>query len=174
MAPNTQVPASDFIHGAERDVMSHLPRKPVKVADLHGRGINGTIALWLTKGVGTMWCAYAFAGLALIALPQAIQGGSLTIVQWISQTFIQLVMLSVIMVGQNILGVASDKRAEDTYSDADATFHLARKIQLHLGVQDKHLADQDARLEGIIQALEIVLPVKPGTSSNSDAAPTSD
>jgi len=59
-----------------------------------------------------MWCAYAFAALALIALPQAISGGTFALIQWISQTFIQLVMLSVIMVGQNLLGMASDKRAE--------------------------------------------------------------
>lgn len=101
-----------------------------------------------------MWCAYVFAALALVALPQAIQGGSLTMVQWISQTFIQLVMLSVIMVGQNILGAASDKRADDTWKDADATFHTAHDIQEHLGLQDAHLADQDAKLQNIIAAVQ--------------------
>jgi hypothetical protein len=45
-------------------------------------------------------------------------------------------MLSVIMVGQNILGRASDKRAEMTYKDAEATFHEAERIQAHLKVQD--------------------------------------
>ena len=45
-------------------------------------------------------------------------------------------MLSVIMVGQNILGTASDKRAEMTYNDADATFHEAEQIQAHLMEQD--------------------------------------
>ena len=49
--------------------------------------------------------------------------------QWVSQTFIQLVMLSVIMVGQNILGKAADRRSEMTYNDADATFHEAEQIQ---------------------------------------------
>ncbi|PZR60749.1 MAG: hypothetical protein DLM71_10220 [Chloroflexi bacterium] len=83
-----------------------------------------------------MWCAYAFALLALLVLPQAINGGLLTLVQWISQTFIQLVMLSVIMVGQNILGRASDKRAVMTYADAEATFHEAEQIQAHLQQQD--------------------------------------
>ena len=86
-------------------------------------GVNGRIALVLTTVVGTMWCAYAFAALALVVLPHAIGGGLLTLVQWLSQTFIQLVMLSVIMVGQNILGRASDKRAAMTYTDASATFH---------------------------------------------------
>ena len=95
------------------------------------------MGLFLTAIVGTMWCAYAFAVLALVALPSAIQqGGLLPLIQWISQTFIQLVMLSVIMVGQNILSKASDKRADMTYQDADATFHEARQIQEHLLAQD--------------------------------------
>ena len=113
-------------------------------------GLNGRVALVLTTVVGTMWCAYAFAGLALIVLPQAIGGGLLTLVQWVSQTFIQLVMLSVIMVGQNILGRASDKRAAMTYEDAAATFHEAEQIQAHLRVQDEAinvLLDKVERLE---------------------------
>jgi hypothetical protein len=116
----------------------------------------------LTNGVGTMWCAYAFAVLALIALPQAITGGTLSIIQWISQTFIQLVMLSVIMVGQNLLGAASDKCAEDTWKDADGTFHTARQIQAHLDVQDAHLATQDERLAQIIAALGKAVPSSAG------------
>ena len=83
-----------------------------------------------------MWCAYAFAVLALLVLPEAVHGGLLTLVQWVSQTFIQLVMLSVIMVGQNILSRASDKRADMTYQDAEATFHEAEQIQAHLKAQD--------------------------------------
>jgi hypothetical protein len=69
------------------------------------------------------------------------------------QTFIQLVMLSVIMVGQNILGKASDKRAEMTYNDADATFHEAEQIQDHLKAQDVALntmLDKVAALEAAL------------------------
>jgi len=109
--------------------------KPPTTVDEHV-GINGKIALILTTAVGTMWAAYAFTLLALVALPQALNGGVLALVQWISQTFIQLVMLSVIMVGQNILAKASDKRALMTYQDADATFHEADQIQEHLAAQD--------------------------------------
>jgi hypothetical protein len=116
-------------------------------------GVNGRIALVLTTVVGTMWCAYAFAILALVVLPQAFGGGLLTLVQWVSQTFIQLVMLSVIMVGQNILGRAADKRAMMTYQDADATFHEAGQIQDHLRLQDdaiNTLLDKVERLEAAI------------------------
>jgi hypothetical protein len=110
-------------------------------------GINGRIALVLTTAVGTMWCAYIFAILALVVVPQAVRGGLLTFVQWVSQTFIQLVMLSVIMVGQSVLGRAADKRAEMTYKDADATFHEAQQIQAHLKVQDDAIDRVLERLE---------------------------
>ena len=116
-------------------------------------GLNGRIALVLTTVVGTMWCAYAFAILALTVVPQAIAGGLFTFVQWVSQTFIQLVMLSVIMVGQNILGRAADKRAAMTYQDADATFHEAEQIQEHLRLQDEainSLLDKVKSLEAAI------------------------
>lgn len=116
-------------------------------------GFNGKLALGLTTAVGTMWCAYAFAILALVVLPDAINGGLLTLIQWVSQTFIQLVMLSVIMVGQNILGKASDKRAEMTYKDAEATFHEAEEIQKHLRAQDDALNAMIERLTQLEAAL---------------------
>lgn len=116
-------------------------------------GFNGRFALLITTVVGTMWCAYAFAALALVALPAALSSGPLAIVQWVSQTFIQLVLLSIIMVGQNIIGKASDKRAEMTYEDADASFHEAEQIQQHLKAQDEALnvmLDKLVKLEAAI------------------------
>jgi hypothetical protein len=142
--------AIEFQHVPHPHVASHQKAAPPKAADEHV-GFNGRIALLLTTVVGTMWCAYAFAVLALVALPSALADGSmLAIVQWISQTFIQLVMLSVIMVGQNILSKAGDRRAEMTYKDADATFHEAEQIQKHLIAQDEALSsllDKVAALE---------------------------
>lgn len=129
---------------------------PPRVAD-ESEGVNGRIALALTRVVGSMWCAYAFAALALVALPSAIRSGDpMVMVQWISQTFIQLVMLSVIMVGQNIMGKAADTRAEMTYRDAEAIFAEARQIQVHLAAQDQTL---NATLERI-QALEAGLQAR--------------
>jgi hypothetical protein len=64
-------------------------------------------------------------------------------------------MLSVIMVGQNILGRAADKRSEMTYQDADATLHEAEQIQAHLKAQDEAmnlLLDKIARLEVALAA----------------------
>jgi len=73
---------------------------------------NTWLALRITNSVSTMWCAYVFAFLALISLPEAIKGGSATLIAWIAQTFLQLVLLSVIMVGQRVQSLASDERAE--------------------------------------------------------------
>ncbi len=145
--------AITFEHVPHPRIAERKKTGPPRTTDGHV-GVNGKVALTLTTVVGTMWCAYAFAALALVALPSALQDGSmLAIIQWISQTFIQLVMLSVIMVGQNILGAASDKRAEMTYKDADATFHEAEQIQAHLKEQDAALntmLDKVAALEAAL------------------------
>ncbi|HEY8687016.1 MAG TPA: hypothetical protein VIO57_15555 [Chloroflexota bacterium] len=151
-------PLRRFVPSIHPHIPRHAQTKPVKVADQLPQNLNGRIALVITKGVGTMWCAYAFTVLALIALPPAISGGILTTIQWLSQTFIQLVMLSVIMVGQNLLSAASDKRAEDTWKDADATFHTATQIQEHLAAQDAQLEAQSERLTQITAMLTKAYP----------------
>jgi hypothetical protein len=122
-------------------IASRLAERPVKVADLLPRGsavnrFNTKVALLVTAVVGSMWCAYAFALFDLISLPDAIRGGAPTIVSWVAQTFLQLVLLSIIMVGQNVQAAAADKRAEATFHDASATLHEVAHIQGHLAAQD--------------------------------------
>ena len=141
----------------ERSIYNYVPHvrtmdklghgsPPVKVSDQlpHGSAVarfNAWFAVKVTNGVGTMWCAYAFAALALVSLPSAIGSASpVVLVSWISQTFLQLVLLSVIIVGQNVLAAAADKRAEATYSDADAVLHEVVKLQEHLLAQDAILS----------------------------------
>jgi hypothetical protein len=91
-------------------------------------GFNGWLAVVITKVVGTMWCAYVFALIALISLPSAIHGGTATMVSWVAQTFLQLVLLSVIMVGQKVAAAASDKQALQTYKDAEALLKMQDEI----------------------------------------------
>jgi hypothetical protein len=91
-------------------------------------GFNGRVAMIITNAVGTMWCAYAFAALALVSLPQAIQGGTAQLIAWIAQTFLQLVLLSVIMVGQKVSAAASDKQALQTYKDAEALLKIQDEV----------------------------------------------
>lgn len=87
-------------------------------------GFNGRVAILITNSVGSMWCAYAFALLALISLPEAIKAGTAALIAWIAQTFLQLVLLSVIMVGQKVSAAASDKQALQTYKDAEALLKI--------------------------------------------------
>ncbi len=102
---------------------SHIPRLVLTKQvhkEVHGDSpvghFNTRIAVAVTKSVGSMWCAYAFALLALISLPSAIASGqSLIIISWIAQTFLQLVLLPIIIVGQNVQAAASDARAESDH-----------------------------------------------------------
>ena len=87
-------------------------------------GFNSKLAVKITNVVGTMWCAYAFAALALISLPAAIQAGTATLVAWFAQTFLQLVLLSIIMVGQKVAAAKSDMQLEQTYNDAEALLQI--------------------------------------------------
>jgi hypothetical protein len=83
-------------------------------------GFNAKLALIITRSVGTMACAYVFAAIALISLPAALSSGQvIIIVAWIAQTFLQLVLLSIIMVGQTVQSVASDARAAKEFADTE-------------------------------------------------------
>lgn len=96
-----------------------------------------TLERWgesITSAVGTMWTAIAFAALALISLPVAIASGDvLVIVGWIAQTFLQLVLLPIIMVGQNVEGRRTEKRDEETHSAVMAAHRETQEIlrELH-------------------------------------------
>lgn len=77
----------------------------------------------ITSVVGTMWMAIAFAGIALISLPGALASHDLVvIVGWVAQTFLQLVLLSVIMVGQSIESAKTEARDAETHDDVVALF----------------------------------------------------
>jgi hypothetical protein len=122
-------------------IASRRADRPVKVLDLLPRGtavnrFNTKVAIIITTAVGSMWCAYVFALFDLISLPTAVRTGPSAVVTWVAQTFLQLVLLSVIMVGQNVQAAAADKRAEATFHDASAALHELAHVQGHLGAQD--------------------------------------
>jgi hypothetical protein len=82
--------------------------------------VNKRLAILITRGVGTMTCAYVFTFIALISLPSILRTGNvIDIVAWVAQTFMQLVLLSVIIVGQNIQAAASDARAAKEFADTE-------------------------------------------------------
>ncbi|MCX6751833.1 MAG: DUF1003 domain-containing protein [Candidatus Nomurabacteria bacterium] len=106
------------------------------------------VAIFITKVVGTMWCAIAFTILALISLPEALSNGTATTISWIAQTFLQLVLLSIIMVGQNLQSKHSELRAEADYeTDMDAKKDVENLL--------KRLDDiEQNKLDKIIKILE--------------------
>ena len=118
-------------------VTVHVPRAVTHRATRAQR-FNNRVGLAITKSVGTMWAAYVFAGLALLSLPSAIATGEIrVIIDWVAQTFLQLVLVSVIMVGQNQLSAKADARAEATYKDATAMLHEVEQLQKHMQHQDE-------------------------------------
>ncbi|HUD05138.1 MAG TPA: hypothetical protein VMR59_04070 [Patescibacteria group bacterium] len=90
---------------------------------------NTHVAVIITKYVGSMWCAYAFALISLVALPAAIiSHDPIIIVAWISQAFLQLVLLPIIIVGQNVQAQASDARALSDHETLIAIHTIVSEI----------------------------------------------
>ena len=128
----------------ERRAAAGPPKVASAIAQVHGPGpigrFNAKVGLKITLIVGTMWAAYLFTLLALISLPSAIKSGDkIIIVAWIAQTFLQLVLLPIIIVGQNVQAAAADARSQATYDDAAAVLEEAKQIQQHLEAQDAAL-----------------------------------
>ncbi len=131
----------------------HIPhphvkdRKPPKThAEHRGSGLLDRLGLRITLVVGTMYCALAFALLAFISLPAAFHSGDpIIIVAWVAQTFLQLVLLPIIIVGQNLAARASDERADGTFKDAEAILHECLELQAHLQEQDKILSGSQCK-----------------------------
>ena len=106
------------------------------------------IALSITKMVGTMWCAIVFAVIALISFPQALEGGIPTTISWIAQTFLQLVLLSIIMVGQNL-----QSRHAELRTDADYETNLEAKKDIEL-LMKRLDSLEDNKLDKILEIIK--------------------
>lgn len=112
---------------------------------VHGAGligqINTKLAVMVTQSVGTMWAAYLFALLTLVSLPAAIaSGNSIVIISWIAQTFLQLVLLPIIIVGQNVISASQDARAEADHLTL-TTLHSINVQQLEILKQHRKILD---------------------------------
>ena len=104
------------------------PKELVKKEEVGLTKFNTALALKITNTVGSMWTAYVFTLLALVSLPAIlteakfvkagtfphwmISVGLIALVAWIAQTFLQLVLLPIIMVGQNVIQGQQDAKAE--------------------------------------------------------------
>ena len=118
------------------EARAHIPQLVLNESvheQVHGDSLvgrmNARLAMWITKVVGSMWCAYLFALLAIISLPAAIHSHDpIIIVAWIAQTFLQLVLLPIIIVGQNVQAAASDARAESDHKTLMAIHTLTSEV----------------------------------------------
>ena len=126
-----------------RLVLSHHVHKTVHGDSAIGR-FNTWVAVKVTKSVGSMWCAYAFALLAMISLPSAIRSHDpIIIIAWIAQTFLQLVLLPIIIVGQNVQAAATDARAESDHETL---------IYIHTLTSEVHtIAEQQTKMLQILE-----------------------
>ncbi|HVB24906.1 MAG TPA: hypothetical protein VNG51_23420 [Ktedonobacteraceae bacterium] len=147
----------------------------VHEAEKAAAGFNTRLAVGLTQRVGTMWTAYTFAVLAIIGLFAILGLISPTIallVAWVSQTFIQLVLLPIIMVGQNVLGRKAELQSEEQYNTTINTYHDIEQIMEHLTAQDTELLKQTHILIHMLKASgttldEILAEINTGTLTSN-------
>ena len=116
---------------------------------------NTKLAAKITSGVATMWCAYLFAIIALISLPSAIKTGNVvTIVGWIAQTFLQLVLLSIIMVGQNVASASVEQKINETHTASLGEFELAKEARQLNNEEIKELKEIAREMHALLKRLD--------------------
>jgi uncharacterized membrane protein len=144
----------EFVHHPHPHTEQRKLQPPPKVADQH-IGLNGRIGAAITRSVGTMWAVYiaVVVMIAWMILAGAAWGPLHKIDPYpfafllFLGNIVQLLLMFVIMVGQQVLGAASDKRAVVTYQDAEAILHECLQMQ-------EHLTAQDGAMERTLQRLE--------------------
>ena len=144
--------------------MAHKPRlitsRSVAPA-IHGTGAMGRFNSWLavriTSAVGTMWAAYIFVLISLISFPQALNaflhGDTVLGISWLSQSFLQLVLLPIIIVGQNVISASQDARAEADHITL-TTLHTINVTQLQLLEQQRQVLTRQSEILDLLQKKE--------------------
>ncbi len=145
-APTTAPGSALYQHSAYR----HQPRN---VNQLHRKeqetaGFNTRVAVWLTKNVGTMQCAYLFAGIGIGSLVGVATNNVVLAAVFgsLSSYFLQLVLLPILSVGQNVLGRHQELQADEMFKTSQRSFHDIEEIMAHLSAQDAELLKQTALL----------------------------
>jgi hypothetical protein len=141
--------------------MEHKPRLITSrsvAPTIHGAGAIGRFNSWLavhiTRGVGTMWAAYLFVLIGLVSLPQALKaflaGDTVVGIAWLSQSFLQLVLLPIIIVGQNVISASQDARAEADHITL-STLHAINVQQLKMLEQQQAMLKQQREILDLLQ-----------------------
>jgi hypothetical protein len=111
---------------------------------VHGTGaighFNNRLAVVITRSVGTMWAAYTFTLIAIVGAVALITSNAFLtlLVALVSQTFLQLVLLPVIIVGQNVISASQDARAEADHETLTA-LHAMNVRQLQILEQQERI-----------------------------------
>jgi hypothetical protein len=153
------------VHGKTTD---HLPTH-----NAYAR-FNKRVALLITTNVGTMSCFWLFCVIALMALPAALveahvisptigligEAGFVIVVEWMAQSFIQLVLLPALMVGQNLQNAAADARSAKTFEDVE---RIMDQLDIHTqgGLHEIMAAVQELKA----QYTELKAKPAPGTAA---------
>lgn len=127
----TDVETNGVLQPRHRLVLSRDVHQEIHGGNPIGK-FNTAVAVTVTRAVGTVWCAYLFAALAFVSLPEVLATRDPNaIVVWIAQTFLQLVLLSIILVGQRVISAAQDARAETDHEILE-TLHTINQQQLEI------------------------------------------
>ena len=112
---------------------------------------NAWLAVKMTSGVGTMWCAYVFTALALVSLPSSDFIRQPDHPRLLDRPDVPAARAAVRDHRRpERAGRRGGQASEATYKDAAAVLHEEDKIQAHLLAQDAvlaHLVDRSARVE---------------------------
>jgi hypothetical protein len=128
--------------------------------EVHGGGAIGRFNTWLavlvTRSIGTMWAAYVFTlisvGGAVAVITNSVFWVAVSVL--ISQTFLQLVLLPIIIVGQNVISEAQDRRAEQDHLTL-TTLHAINVQQLEILQQHRDLLERQEEILKILQRREM-------------------
>jgi len=192
---STQTPAQK--HSPTRVLFRHEPHQhqPRNVnllmeAEQATAGFNARLAVALTKYTGTMWTAYVFAGIGIGSLVGVFTNNVFLGLLFgsISSYFLQLVLLPIIMTGQNVLGRKAELQADEAFNTTMSTYHDIEQIMQHLLAQDAELLHHTKMLIHLLEKNGISLQqlesegastslldsyVQPPSAGGAPAAPAS-
>ena len=153
-----QTPPQAHPHHQTRSLFHHEPHQhqPRNVNEAQAAerlSVNDRIAVYVSKNVGTMICAYIFAAIGIGSLVGALTNNTLLalLLGSLSGYFIQLVLLPVIMVGQNVQARHSELLAEETFRTTMSTYHDIEQVMHHLSIKDAELLRHAKMLEDLLE-----------------------
>jgi hypothetical protein len=164
LAPGQHQPTHGYTRlgqAVHKRTVDHLP------TNTPYQRFNKKLALIITNNIGTMSCFWLFCVISLSSLLAVLYAahvigtvgfltanGFILCVSWISQNFIQLVLLPALMVGQNLQNEAADARAAKTFEDVED----ARQSLMHvIDLLDCHT---QGGVHDLLQAIESLKAVR--------------